>query len=105
MIHVASILQQGIRNTDILCRHGGEEFVIILDQTDVQTALIVAEKLRASLANAPLTHGDLTLPTTISIGVAPYGDDLQTLQVLLKQSDEALYKAKQNGRNQVCLYS
>jgi diguanylate cyclase (GGDEF)-like protein/PAS domain S-box-containing protein len=98
---LAARFGEGTRGTDICGRLGGEEFAVILPDTDRETALHVAERLRAAVARTPFAVGDaLTLSVTVSIGVAMLspGDDLDKL---LARTDEALYAAKNGGRNVV----
>ncbi len=86
-----------IRTTDIFGRWGGEEFVIILENTRKEEAFVIAEKLR-KIVEASLIDGKYKI--TISIGVAQY-EDPESREELVKKVDEALYRAKENGRNQV----
>jgi two-component system cell cycle response regulator len=93
------------RDFDWCARVGGEEFVVVLPQTDLSGAIVVAEKLRQYVANAPIKTGAGKLAITVSIGVAalsclpsgcePVADDLLDL------ADKALYRSKQQGRNRV----
>ena len=92
---VSDVFKSSLRETDIVCRYGGEEFVAMLTQTDKNGAQLVAERLR--------TQANLYLPTTLSIGVAAYPSDAQDISALIEKADVALYKAKQTGKNKVCL--
>ncbi|MBI3928791.1 MAG: diguanylate cyclase, partial [Armatimonadetes bacterium] len=97
---VASRLREGMRETDILARYGGEEFTLLLPETDADGARTVAEKLRLRIEDAVFGDEDLQLRVTVSIGAAclqPRG----TAEDLLRHADEALYRAKVNGRNRV----
>ena len=93
---------RGVRSIDLVARLGGEEFVVVMPETELNAAMTVAERLRASIAADPfLIHAtDERQPITISAGVAitRSGD---TVDTLLQRADEALYQAKNNGRNQV----
>ena len=91
---IGKILKSSFRKSDIIGRWGGEEFVIILPNTDYKTAMRVAEKLRKDIEN----HNFDNVKVTISIGVSEYQNDLENA---IKMADEALYKAKNSGRNQV----
>lgn len=93
---VAEIIKSCIRVTDIACRHGGEEFVIILPGTDNKNALKVAKRILNSLENHPFPHRQITA----SIGVATLRED-DTIDSLLRRSDEACYMAKKFGKNRV----
>ncbi len=90
----AQVFKNSLREVDLVCRYGGEEFVIMLSQTDKTGAQIVAERLRVQVS--------LYLPTTISIGVSAFPDDAQDSQALIEKADVALYKAKQTGKNKWC---
>jgi diguanylate cyclase (GGDEF)-like protein len=98
---LARFLQSHVRLADVLCRYGGEEFVVLLPQTTCSQALLLAERLREGIAATavPLSRGEIDI--TVSIGLscltpAMSGEDL------VKAADAALYKAKQSGRNRVC---
>jgi diguanylate cyclase (GGDEF)-like protein len=91
-----------LKDKDILGRIGGEEFLLILPNTDLEEALRVAERLRASIADQDFKFKDVSIHFSISLGVA-ISPGLQRFNQLLKQSDLALYKAKNSGRNCVCI--
>jgi len=97
---VSSIFHQNLRKIDVVCRYGGEEFALLLPQTSAAQAMVVAEKLRK------LTEGwqfpGVPRPVTISAGVAAFPDDGASRDELVRAADNALYAAKQAGRNQVC---
>lgn len=90
-----------IRETDTFGRYGGEEFVMILPETDLQGALVLAERLRQAVSREPVLVGDLEIAVTASFGVAELTQETTTLQQLLNHADQALYKAKDSGRNRV----
>jgi len=93
------------RKVDLAARLGGEEFAIILPATDAKGALLVAEKLREYIANMEVRMPpDLSINVTISIGVSTLDNKDTNIDTLLNQADKALYKAKQTGRNKVCMY-
>ena len=93
-----------IRETDIFGRYGGEEFLIILPNTNMDGAVNLAEKLRAGLEGEKITHEFFSLLVTASFGVATNEHtDVITADHLLQLSDRALYKAKETGRNRVCV--
>lgn len=101
---IAEIIRQTLRDTDIAGRIGGEEFAILLVQTSLEHAEEVAERLRQRIENSQILLDDGHLvPLTISIGVATPVYPLETLATLLQHADQALYKAKRGGRNQVYL--
>jgi sigma-B regulation protein RsbU (phosphoserine phosphatase) len=101
----ASYLQSHVRASDILGRFGGEEFLIIMPETTLEQATGALERIRQSLAEAPVQAGDLHVPLSISVGVAAldFTTDLETDQ-LVDKADQGLYIAKQAGRNRVAVY-
>jgi diguanylate cyclase (GGDEF)-like protein len=98
---VSSIFSQQLRKIDVVCRYGGEEFAILLSQTNPQHALAVAEKLRRLVESWQFPG--VPRPVTISAGVATFPDHGTTRDELVKSSDAGLYAAKQGGRNRVLL--
>lgn len=99
---VASIMRSGVRTVDVVARMGGEEFVILLPNTTLEGALSAAEKIRANLDAGPLQLRSASLHVTASFGVSvlPQGQS-GTLEDLYAAADQALYAAKNNGRNRV----
>ncbi|MGH8719547.1 MAG: diguanylate cyclase [Burkholderiales bacterium] len=103
---VARRLKSKLRDYDVPCRYGGEEFVVILPDTVAEDAVTWAEKFRELVAHFDLKHeGRLLDRITVSIGVANYPEHGDEAKALLKAADQALYAAKANGRNQVIVYS
>lgn len=101
---VAQTLKKNVRATDIVCRYGGEEMSIILPNTDREEAIFTAQKICQAVAQKPFKLGsDLEKNVTISLGVATYPQDGNSPTELIEKSDQGLYKAKENGRNQVGL--
>jgi diguanylate cyclase (GGDEF)-like protein len=99
--HVVACFRKGLRANDIFGRYGGEEFVVFLPRTDLQTTLHVAERLREKLAESNLVDGQ-TIQMTASFGVhSSVPDPGSKIDGLLNTADLALYKAKANGRNRV----
>jgi diguanylate cyclase (GGDEF)-like protein len=97
--HVARHGQEVLRCTDLFCRHGGDEFVALLPDTDLLTAAAIAERLRLAVAaDGPGLPPDLP-PVTVSIGVASVADGLHDIDALIARADAALYHAKRAGRN------
>jgi diguanylate cyclase (GGDEF)-like protein len=96
---LAACLSRSARSSDHLSRFGGEEFVILLSDTDHEKALEVAERLRLDIA-ANITRPD-GVPLTVSIGVSTAPEDGRTLDLILSRADERLYQAKNNGRDRV----
>jgi diguanylate cyclase (GGDEF)-like protein len=105
IVAVARRLAAATRKTDLLGRYGGEEFVILLPDTAHDGARILAERIRAGLADRPIDTDAGPLPVTASIGLAQWEPDDTEPGTLLARADEALYRAKQSGRNRVVHYS
>jgi diguanylate cyclase (GGDEF)-like protein len=101
----AEVCVNTLRDVDIIGRIGGEEFAILLPETDKKEAAEVAERLRDAISKAkvPLPTADQLLHFTISIGVASISSKSDNLDVLLHLADKALYEAKNSGRNRVCV--
>ncbi len=105
LLAVVQVLRAGLRQVDIPCRYGGEEFVVLLPETEPPTARVVAERLCAALAAEPVATEWGPVPVTVSIGVAALADDPHsTLEQLLERADQAMFGAKQAGRNQVRIW-
>jgi len=94
-------ITSNIRKSDSLIRYGGDEFCIIMPETSENHAYKVAETIRTSICDHPFTFADMTFNTTISIGVASLDLSTDDVESMLKKADEALYTAKQSGRNSV----
>jgi two-component system cell cycle response regulator len=96
-------IKRSIRGIDLACRYGGEEFVIVMPETDMAVAAMVAERLRRRIAAEPfaIAQGSRQIPVTISIGIAGLRGKDDTAAALLKRADQALYRAKRDGRNRV----
>jgi len=96
-------VRKSIRGIDLACRYGGEEFVIIMPETDMAVAAIVAERLRRRIASQPfpISQGAGSLEVTISIGLATLDATDDSAGSILKRADQALYRAKRDGRNRV----
>ncbi len=101
LAQTAKLLADLARESDIPCRYGGEEFVLILPQTGKRGAAQMAERLRSAVENAVYKTSKGDLRVTLSVGVACFPDDGREKGVLVKLADEALYRAKQGGRNRV----
>jgi two-component system cell cycle response regulator len=99
----ATRLKKSIRGIDLACRYGGEEFVIVMPETDMAVAAIVAERIRRRIASEPFVigNGATALDVTISIGIAALSGVEDSAALILKRADQALYRAKRDGRNRV----
>ncbi len=96
-------IKRSIRGIDLACRYGGEEFVVVMPETDMAVAAMVAERLRRRIAADAfaIQQGARTIPVTISIGIAALRGKEDDAAKLLKRADQALYRAKRDGRNRV----
>ena len=119
LVRLVALMSEQVRSSDIVARYGGEEFAIILPETGIQLAYEVAERIRSKVEAQKLIFDDSTLGVTVSIGLASLsqikfqaGKDKKDQpdklsgsldQLLLRKADEALYQAKQTGRNQVVI--
>ena len=99
---LAATLKKALRMSDILCRYGGEEFLIVLPETGLEEITLLAERLRQQIEQSVLQTDDhKKLTVTISIGVAGHQPG-ETYEHLIARADQALYQAKESGRNRVC---
>lgn len=104
LIEIAETCRNSLRDDDIVARFGGEEFIIFLNDTDSHSAFRVAERLRQNIENAEIRgDDDDIIKITVSIGVVS-SEKTASIEVLIRQVEEAMYLAKHNGRNQVALY-
>lgn len=102
---MAAICKTTLRSSDLFARLGGEEFAVLLLNTDPQEGQRIAERLRAMIAGMKVDAGEESLGCTVSIGAIAFAGGTETLEQRLKQADNALYEAKRGGRNRVRLYS
>jgi diguanylate cyclase (GGDEF)-like protein len=98
---VTDVLQRSIRGTDIAARYGGDEFVVLLTETDPSGAFVVAEKVRAEIADMALRVDERSVRTSVSIGLVAYGEDGTTIETLISAADTAMYESKRRGKNQI----
>ncbi|WJG10294.1 GGDEF domain-containing protein [Aliiglaciecola sp. LCG003] len=99
LCHVAHFLQHNIRKTDLLARIGGEEFALLMVESDAKSCYQHVESLRQNLISSPFTSHMGQINITVSAGMSFYGDDGTDLEELLVKADRRLYLAKDNGRN------
>src|SRR5437879_4507265 len=103
---LAGVLERSTRGSDVASRHGGEEFLVLLPECPFDAALCKAEQLREEVAKLELRYDGRPLgPVSVSLGVAAFPDHARESEELLRRADEALYLAKQTGRNRVVAYS
>lgn len=98
---IARMLKDNSRKQDIVSRWGGEEFIILLPETDLGNGAILAEKLRDKIENAVFEYQDEKIPVTLSFGLSVYNKKGLKMDDVIKQADECLYEAKKSGRNKV----
>jgi two-component system cell cycle response regulator len=99
----ATRVRKSIRGIDLACRLGGEEFVVVMPETDLAVAAVVAERIRRRIAGEPFSihKGTGSVDVTISIGIAGLSESDDSADTILKRADQALYRAKRDGRNRV----
>lgn len=97
----AGALKKGLRTQDVICRTGGDEFLVICPDTGLQAALVCAERVRRSVEALVVSAGMLQLKSSVSIGVAVSDSSMADAAALIKRGDEGLYVAKARGRNRV----
>jgi diguanylate cyclase (GGDEF)-like protein len=99
---MARILKNTVRSEDVVARYGGDEVIVLLRQATLENACLVAEKIRSAVENLKFNCPEGPQTITVSLGVACFGLNLDSPVRLIKKADDALYIAKQKGRNQVC---
>jgi diguanylate cyclase (GGDEF)-like protein len=104
LVALAELLREHTRPTDITCRYGGEEFILVLPDTNLEIATRRAEELRTFFEKTAIQFQEKTLKTTLSLGIASYPEHGATVEELVMHADEAMYIAKANGRNQVAVW-
>jgi diguanylate cyclase (GGDEF)-like protein len=101
---VATIMKQSFRKTDLLFRYGGEELVIIMAETNIEGAIIPVQRLRKAVEDYDFNYNGVHSKVTVSIGLTTNYQDFTSPSEILKSADEALYRAKESGRNRVILH-
>ncbi len=101
LVEVANRLSAATREIDVVARYGGEEFVLLLPETDLAGSRILAEKVRRAMCDEPVEHNGQTRTVTLSLGVAAYPHSGTSVRTLLAAAQEALKRAKENGRNRI----
>jgi len=98
---VAYLILQNLRKTDMVFRYGGEEFAVIITETPKEKAIVPLERLRKAVEEYPFSYNGQDIKITISIGISEVCENITTVHQLFDDADRALYKAKENGRNQI----
>ena len=102
---LAALIKRCVRETDLAGRYGGEEFAIILNDSSVEDAKIVAERIRQLAQRLVVEHEGESISFTVSLGLAQFTPDFKGAMAWLECADQALYEAKENGRNQYRIYA
>lgn len=102
---VAKVLAEQVRKVDLVARYGGEEFAMVLEETDAQGAKLFCERVRQEVAAQLISSDKGSFRVTLSLGIATYPQDGREKEVLIERADQALYAAKEGGRNRTVLYS
>jgi diguanylate cyclase (GGDEF)-like protein len=101
--HIAEILSNEVRTTDIVCRYGGEEFAMVFPETHLNLAVKVADRIREKIANSPVKSGENKIKITASMGASVYmKTSVFGMEEFVDSVDKYLYEAKQSGRNCIC---
>ena len=101
---VGYILKQSVRKVDFVARYGGEEFAVLAIDTDIDNTCILAEKIRKQIEFHRFKAEKNPLKVTVSLGIASISEDVSNYLDLIKRADDSLYKAKEGGRNRVCVF-
>lgn len=99
----ANLCKHSVREIDLVGRYGGEELIILMPETELETAIRVAERLRAILSDKKIVLKDQPMNFTASIGVAAKDENTTDLETLIARADQAMYIAKHKGRNRVAI--
>lgn len=97
--HLAKMIQANLRELDIVARFGGEEFIVLLPNTDLKSAHEVAERICLIVSETPIEISEAMLTISVSIGVVTLCKSCNSMEAMIKVADDALYKAKKDGRN------
>jgi diguanylate cyclase (GGDEF)-like protein len=101
LVEVSERLADATREIDVVARWGGEEFVLLLPETDMNGTMVLAEKVRRAVAEEPIVHGGKSRTVTISLGVASFPHSGGSVRTLLNAAGAALHRAKDGGRNRI----
>lgn len=101
MLYLSDILPGEVRTFDLVARYGGDEFVVMLVDSSEEQAYQIAERIREVIANTPVEFDFQAINIQLSLGIASYTDEDEDLKTILRRADNALYQAKQHGKNRV----
>lgn len=105
---LSALTENCLREVDTLGRYGGEEFIVILPETDINLGALVAERIRATVHSATFSYKSISISVTVSLGISSLvqlPEESLTPERLIEQADASLYQAKQGGRNRVCQWT
>ncbi len=102
--HVADIIRRHVRASDIAARYGGDEFIILFNETTTDNARVPVERIVTALAETPFTVGGLELRSTLSAGIASFPGDGNDLREVMARADEAMYTSKRLGKNRLTIF-
>lgn len=100
----ANILKENVRQSDLPARLGGEEFVLLMPNTDLEQGKIVAKRIKSAFQNSVVVYKDKEIKTTLSGGLSSLMSELDSIDDLIRRADEALYRAKELGKNRIEIY-
>jgi len=101
IISIARVIQDSLRETDVLARYGGDEFVVILTETPHERAIEVAERIRVAVENTSFSADSERISSTISIGVSSFTQDVEQQDGIMSRADKKLYESKRKGKNAI----
>jgi len=101
---VSDAISDSLRDSDIAARVGGDEFLVMLTETDSEQAREAGERVKTTISNAISRMGDLTITSTVSIGISSYPEDSRDLNEIMEFADKALYQSKSDGRDTITSY-
>jgi diguanylate cyclase (GGDEF)-like protein len=102
---VANIISSSIRKSDFCARYGGDEFVIMFNETSTKDVTAVVERIVTEMAAKPFDFEGKKLSTTLSAGVAGYPEDGSDVRTVMANADQAMYESKRSGKNRVTIFS
>ena len=100
---VGEVIKKSVRDSDVVCRYGGDEFAIVLPSTGKRKALKISERILKSVNEMKIVKNETRLRLGISIGIAGFPEDGKNAEELVASADRALYRAKRSGKNRICL--